>query len=659
MKLVWLLIAGAMCVISAAASASAQMPPAGPPGFDLEIAGQIDPYQMPITRDDGNVYDLSGRFYFARYVDTKLPEGSLERAKSTLYGVYFSAGTTSRWVIRPEWSGLFPVNSDYAIVRKPGADEWLSLQIDKSKTTKIGKGDIRIMDVLHRESMATLSADPVYRYYMSTVDNGETQTVALLRWDQKKKRVETWGNFPGVLSPASKSGMPPLQLTYRLDVIMRSPNNSDGVPERVISHPTVHFAPSKTAPPLVSRFSTQGPFVYTAPSRLLLKVLDADQQLYLPYVSEADTYELLRKGSEGIEGFLGVRPVGDRVTADLRANPLFHRDEAGLAALWQTAEGVRLAPLLQPPHLNCFDYIYDKALCPVLQGRVKYNDYPRADYIKASRSIARYVTIERVDLPEEVRDIPGADTWIAAALLCIMPDGRIDIWAAMPAVNNLRGSPTKMNPEPFATRKEADDFVRSVSYRQGLINYRIAENDKMFERIAEGWRVHEENRRAALTDAQRAQEDREEVWRRERAERSADRSARVQSQLDAGNIEAAMEIAMEDWADLPKVVTYALQNGRADLVGDEALRHVYEATNSGNKFPDAAVSQEFLSRFPPSVRAAGSSYQYQSVGDPFNARRYADPAPLYTMPDYQMESRMNYLSGQTSSYMCSSSSFCQ
>jgi len=653
-----MLIAGVLLAVCAVASAFAQMPPAGPSGLNLEIAGQIDPYQMPVTRDDGQVYDLSGRFYYARYVDTGLPLGSLERAKTARYGVYFSVGGASRWVIKPEWSGLFPVNSDYAIVRKPGAEDWLSLQIDKTKTTTIGKGDIRIMDVLHREATATFSADPVYRYYISSADNGDTQTVALLRWNDKQKKIETWGSFAGVMSPASDAGLPPLQLTYGLDVIMRSPNNSDGVQERVVNHSTIKFHTSKTAPPLISRFSTQGPFVFTAPSRLLLKVLDAKRQLYLPYLGELDTYTLLRNGSEGIEGFLGVRPVGERVTADLRDNPLYQPEEAGLAALWETPDGVRLAPLLRPPHVPCYQFAYDKASCPITQVRARYIDYPGEAYIKASRSIARYVAIEHIDLPEEVRDMPGSDTRIAAALLCVMADGRVDIWAAMPAVSNLRASPTKMNPEPFATRKEAEDFVRSVSYPQGLNNYRIAENNKMFERIAEGWRVHEQNRRAALTPAQRAQEDREDEWRRQRAERSASRTARVQAQLDAGNVEAAMEIAMEDWADLPKVVNYALANGRSDLVGDEALRHVHEVSSFGKSRPDAAVANEYARRFPPSVRAAGSSYQYQSLGDPFNARRYADPAPLYTAPDYQMESKMNYLSGLTSSYMCGSSSFC-
>ncbi len=92
MKLLRMLIAGVLLAVCAVASAFAQMPPAGPSGLNLEIAGQIDPYQMPVTRDDGQVYDLSGRFYYARYVDTGLPLGSLERAKTARYGVYFSVG---------------------------------------------------------------------------------------------------------------------------------------------------------------------------------------------------------------------------------------------------------------------------------------------------------------------------------------------------------------------------------------------------------------------------------------------------------------------------------------------------------------------------------------------------------------------------------------
>src|SRR5690606_24382281 len=113
---------------------------------------------------------------------------------------------------------------------------------------------------------------------------------------------------------------------------------------------------------------------------------DADRQLYLPYLSERDTYALLREGSKGIEGFLGVRPVGERVTADLRDNPLYQPEEAGLAALWQTEGGVRLAPLLRPPHVHCFQFSYDKSLCSAPRGRVKYVNYPGTDYIKASRA---------------------------------------------------------------------------------------------------------------------------------------------------------------------------------------------------------------------------------------------------------------------------------
>ena len=658
MKILRLMIAGAAFAFGTAASAATHMPPAGPSGLSLEIAGQIDPYQMPITRNDGQVYDLSGRFYYARYVDTDLPEGSLERAKTAAFGVYFSAGGASRWVIKPEWSGLFPVNSDYAIVRKPGKDDWLSLQIDSGKTSKIGKGEVRIMDVLHREAMALHTDDPVYRYYMATADTGDTQTVTLLRWNNEKKRVETATIIPNVLSPANAAGLPPLQLTYDLDIIIRSRVESEGIREWVFENPTIRFGNSKKLDPYIPLEGGKGPFVFTAPSRLLLKVLDADQQLYLPYRDLHDADFILRAEADEYEGLLGVRPVGDRVTTDLKNNPLHHHEEAGLAALWKTKSGVRLAPLLQTPAQNCVDVAFDKAGCAILQGRIKYFDYPEKYYLKQSRENALYIAIEHIELPEEVRDIPGNDTRISAALRCHLPDGRIDIWAAMPYVANLRNPPVKMNPEPFATRKEADDFVKSVSYREGLYAYRIAENDKMFERIAEGWRVHEQKRRAALTQAQRDHEDLEEKWRQQREQRSADRTALVQSQLDAGNIEGAMDIAMEDWADLPKVVAYALERGRPDLVGDAQLRQVYQSSSYGKSTPAAAVSSEFFRRFPVAVRAAPSGYQWQSAASSSGAKS-ADPAPLYRAPDYQMESKMKYLSGQSSSYLCSSSSFCQ
>lgn len=357
-------LASFLIALAISAAAQAQMPPAGPSWLDLEIAGEIDVYQMPLTRDDGQNYDRDGRFYYARYVDGALEAGSLERAKSAIFGVYFYAGGTSRWVIRPEWSGLFPVNSDYAIVRKPGKDEWLTLQIDKGKTSKIGRGEMRVMDVLHREATAYESADPVYRYYLSANDTGETQTVSFLRWNNDKKRIETAEPVRGVLSPSNEAGLVPLQLTYGLDIIMRSRLASGGIQEQVI--PSVRWGSGKIDR-FVPRPANQGPFVFTAPSRLLLKVLDGEQQLYLPYLSVSNSDDVLRANNPKFDGFLGVRPIGDQVTADLRPNPLYQHAEAGFAALWQTGDGVRLAPVPGGLRASCFDTIYDKSLCSVGQ----------------------------------------------------------------------------------------------------------------------------------------------------------------------------------------------------------------------------------------------------------------------------------------------------
>lgn len=646
----------AVCLIAATMSvaARAQMPPPGPSGLELEIAGEIDVYQMPMTWEDGQTFNLAGRFYYARYVDGALPLGSLERAKSALYGVYFSAGGESRWVIKPEWSGLFPVNSDYAIVRKPGKDEWLSLQIDKGKTSKIGKGEVRIMDVLHPESMARESEEPLYRYYLSTNDNGDTQAVTLLNWNAKKKRVEALKSFPNALSPANQEGLVPLQLTYGRDVIVRRRLPDGAIDERVVNQSAIRFGSAKFDVLLYNPSGT-GPFVFTAPSRLLLRVLDSEKQLYFPYQSQGEAAEVLNANAPEFSGFLGARPVGDRVTTELSANPLYHQDEAGLVALWETDDGVRLAPLLEMPPEACFMSIYDRSLCSVRQGKLNYLDYPSEGTIKQSREYAVYVAIEHIELPENVRHTNG-DTSIKAALRCYLPDGRVDIWASMPYISNMRRPPVKLNATPLPDADAADAFMRSIATPDGLIALRKAEYDKMMGDLAERFRIAEEERRAALTPAERAAEDTHREWTRKHAERAAKIAERVETQLTLGDYGAAMDIALEDWGEVPKVVALALEAGRADVVDDDVLRHAYNTREYNEWGAKNSVAQAFFSRFPPAVRAS-SGYQYQSSAST-GGRTYDNPAPLYTMPDYRMESKMNYLSGLSSSYMCGSSSFC-
>lgn len=654
MKFIHRLVACLVVILSGAGMAAAQMPPAGPPGLELEIAGQIDPYEMPMTWEDGQKFNLAGRYYYARYVDGTLEAGSLERAKSARYGIYFSAGSDSLWVIKPEWSGLFPINSDYAIVRKPGKDDWLTLQIDKGKTSKIGKGEIRIVDVLHPESMAREWADPVFRYYLSTNDNGDTQTVSFLTWNDKKKRVDALKGVANVLSPSNEAGLVPLQLTFANDVILRTRKADGEIRESVAMGREIRFGtPKYNIIPYTP--AGPGPFVYTAPSRQLMRVLDSEKQLYFPYGKQSEASAVLRGDKPEFAGFLGARPVGDRVTTELKANPLHQYDQGGLAAVWQTDDGIRLAPLLKMPPESCFMSIYDRTLCAIRQGPLKYLDYPSDGAIAQSREFAVYEVIEHIDVPDEARYTNG-DTSIKAALRCYLPDGRVDIWAAMPYVANMRRPPIKLNATPLPDADAADAFFASIATSQGLIDLRKAEYDKMMGDLEERFRVAEEERRAALTPAERAEEDRQREWSRKRAERDAEIAARVQSKLDAGLYDAAMDVAKENWADVPKVVALALQAGRADVVDDEALRHAYNTREYDDWGAKSAVAQAFFARFPPAVRAS-SSYQYQSGGYT-SGRTYDNPAPLYTMPDYQMESKMDYLSGLSSSYMCGSSSFC-
>lgn len=122
-------------------------------------------------------------FHYARYTvsaDTKVKKGTA-RAGTDLFGIYYksAAGTSKNdgdWVVKPEWSGLFPLNTDQMLVRAAGTETWYVLRVSNGKLKKLGDGKIGTTDIVDEQTTGRVNLYGDELYYLITADDGARQS---------------------------------------------------------------------------------------------------------------------------------------------------------------------------------------------------------------------------------------------------------------------------------------------------------------------------------------------------------------------------------------------------------------------------------------------------------------------------------------------------
>lgn len=649
-----------------------------PEGMTLVRTQSAD--HMPLSPNDarGMGVALPGPNYFgiARFIKNDLPPDSLEAAKSSIYGVYSKhpdgpSPDDGTWIIKPEWSGLYTLNSDFAIVRKPGKDMWYFLTIKSGKTKKIGAGEIGVADVLHQHSVDVSNLYKGMRYYLIEADNGSTQTIRPLKW--KRSNAGQYDDISigipakDVISRSHPSGRLPVQVTFKGDHFFRGLLPSGEFTEGFMR---MKCKKKKCTEPRLDHPDYSGDFEVTSPSRYLLKVLDREAQLFLPIATSFDIWEFNRTRQKyQADGYTlkGFKPIGKHVTLESKPFPLEQRADSGFAVVWDTPKGKRLAPVFGAYHSSCQHGV--KSDCRDTYKDATYFPYPDYTAYGFSRIMAEYIALEHIFIPDQFKHNRGNTRAFAAAVRAEYPDGRYDIIVKIPHIPYMTQFGQYTHPtmvyaskDPFTDRQAALAFEAQLFTKEGFNQFHSQRHAIVKHR-------EREMKLAAMTESERSDYLRQvEIQKAYARQKEAERRAREAAR---GRIDQF--VARKDWASTMSVVDnefYGLYGYSViEIIGaggaySLTTKDLYNGLSTLHDVADKnIILNELDKRLPPQVRAAPySGFSGVSGNEQAVRNRYlgASAKPTYsnTLSDAQARSRSSYNRGATSQYLCGASSFC-
>ncbi|WP_341197348.1 hypothetical protein [Hyphomonas chukchiensis] len=578
-------------------------------------------------------------FHYARYTvsaDTKVKKGTA-RAGTDLYGIYYKSanGASKRdgdWVVKPEWSGLFPLNTDQMLVRAPGTETWYVLRLSNGKLKQLGDGEIAITHIVDEEvtDLVNLYGDELY--YLVTADNGTSQTIRLLSWNAFEQEFSLRAPIDNVV-PAATLGEPPVKVTMHQDFFVRR-YKADGSAYDfvVVSDP----ASTKNVQPRVA--ST---LEVTYPFKQSMYVLDAEKQLYLP-VEDETSLSAMRNAQENNPDFLGVRPVGLGVTAGTREHPLEAYKDGFMVAVWNTPKGERLAVL--KPDWRSYMYSIDTWSAAYKPERSTYYfNYLNPHHAAASKSWAAYSEIYPIYIPDEVRNDPDPELAIYSGIYCVGPDGTVDVNVVQAGFAD--GWYFRANPERLEDMDAAREFVAQAMTVEG----RRAVHAHLGKLIAD-----KQDRIAASELRKKEAEQAAIVARREAQEKALEaKHGEIKSLLARGDYYGALDLAYIEPRFLPEAIKATMDAGYENLVTLEMAEScMYWADN----WQAAYCGNRIWKLKPPSNRTVQYGPAYS--GSSGSSAASADTSQYDIMEAARQSSRDAYNSGNTGSYLCGSGQSC-
>lgn len=578
-------------------------------------------------------------FYYARYrvdADTKTKKGSA-KAGTDLYGVFYNARNGAdkhdgEWVVKPEWSGLFALTSDNMLVRAAGTETWYVLNAKSGRTTKLGDGRIGSTEVIDREvtSGANLYGDELY--YLITKDDGKTQTIQLMNWISFGQKFELRPPVDNVV-PAEVLMESPVKVTLRLDYFIRRYAQNGKMYDFAVSDDKIeNWAQKKQSTVEVSY-----------PKKQAMYVVDATKQLYVP-IEKDYTIGAFYSANRDNPDFLGYRPVGNGITTGLKENPLEARPDGVMAAVWNTRNGLRLAPL-QAEWQGYYRSHNFWGLPDWEEGNILHTNYMYPYNVVDYKKWAVFTELYPIDIPQDVRMDPTQELAWYNGVYAVYPNGKVDVFIARIGIND--GKFSLPHSEAFENLDAARAFVAQALTLEGRKAFAAFYEKGVAERqakLAAAELKKEEDKRAAI----QARIDADYAAMQAKGER-------VKSLLSAGNYYGALNLASSgDTRFLPQAVVKTMQAGYDDMITLELAEACmlwadgWQASYCGNRL---------MVLRPPSNRTVQYGPAYNSSSGSSGSAA-ADTSQYDIMESARQSSRDSYNSGATSSYLCGSASFC-
>lgn len=581
-------------------------------------------------------------FHYARYrvnADTKVKKGTA-RAGTDLFGIYYKSATgTSKkdgdWVVKPEWSGLFPLNTDHMLVRAPGTETWYVLRLSNGKLKKLGDGKIGTTDIVDEQITGLVNLYGDELYYLITADDGARQTIQLLTFSKFKQEFSLRPPIDNVVS-IGVTGESPVKVTMHQDYFVRRSRPDGSVYDQLVMED-----PAATSDVQSRGAST---LEVTHPFRQAMYVLDADQQLYIP-VEDESSLSSMRYLRDTTPDFLGVRPVGSGVTTDLKEDPLEAFADGFMVAVWNTPNGKRLAPL--KPDWRSYMYSIDTwsaAYDP--EKSTYYFSYLNPHHAVYSKTWAAFTGVYPIYIPEDVRNDPDPTLAWFNGIYCVFPDGSVDVIISRVGID--KGWYFRANPERLDDMEAARLFVAEAMTPEG----RKAAHAQ-YEKL-----VAEDLERKATAERQKKEAEQAAILAKREAEEQALEAQhdQIKRMLAGGDYSGALNLAYSgDTRFLPETIMKVMQAGYDDMV---TLDMAETCMRWADDWQAAYCGNRIWRLTPPSNRTVQYGPAYTgSTGSSSPAA--ADTSQYDIMEAARQSSRDAYNSGASSSYLCGSSQRCR
>ncbi|MEH6489009.1 hypothetical protein [Hyphomonas oceanitis] len=580
-------------------------------------------------------------FHYARYTvsaDTKVKKGTA-RAGTDLYGIYYNSANGAAkkdgdWVVKPEWSGVFPINTDQMLVRAPGTETWYVLRLSNGKLKKLGDGQIGMTHVVDEEvtDLVNLYGDELY--YLITADDGTRQTIHLLSWNSFAQEYSLRPAIDNVV-PAATLGESPVKVTLHQDFFVRRYRPDGSVHDFIVDRdPSVSL---ENQPRFASTLEITYPF------KQAMWVLDAEKQLYAP-IEDNDALGSMRYVQGTDPEYLGVRPVGRGVTTGLKEHPLEAYPDGFMVAVWQTTNGERLAPL--KPDWRSYMFSIDTWSGAYDADRSTYYfNYWNPHHAVESKSWARFTEVYPVYIPEAVRNDPDPELAIYNGIYCVFPDGTVDVNVVQ--AGYAKGWYFRANPERLVDMDAARQFVTESMTVEG----RRAIHAHLNKLIAD-----DEARKAASELRKKEAEQAAIVARREAEEQALEaKHDQVRRKLAVGDYSGALSLAYDgDTRFLPEAIVTVMKAGYGDMVTLDMAEScmtwadIWQQSYCGNRIWTLKPAPNRTVQYGPAYSGSSGS-----------SAASADTSQYDIMEAARQSSRDAYNSGNTGSYMCGSGQSCK
>lgn len=549
----------------------------------------------------------------------------------------FYKGSSGKWVwlIEPEWSEIKLLNADIAIVRAPGTGQWQRINTLTKARTALGSGTADYLPLLISTWVQGRKQDG---FFAQDAGDG-TETLRIINTNGSFSDGSVDRVIPAAKLPKGRFPVEALEdgtlLVHRLDA-------NGKVFDQVFEKDLTTALTPPMAPLVIADYGFRRRYAFVE--------LDRARRLFWP-VHGSD----IRAKPPGM---LGIRPVSGRYTA--AAEPVSEQQLQTLygapandpspyakdlptcfvdtpecdfsmvwSAIWDQDEEPRIALIGDAEDVDRYLYSYDLPTFDAFAESLKSADYT---LVRAISEQSRY----------NGEDIPSYDNNARTLFVAQRSDGTFDYWSFQKTMNSesrIVFGLYELTDVPLTSEEQAVLYTKTV-----FRNWANAYNKQMTSESEERIRL------AKRAKANREAKEREIQMRREDRFRSALDSRRYSEAIDAAWSVSSQAVHQATIA--------ALKADRGSSVGRAEIRVASAFATAQEKSLLASREYELDRLEIAERRRFATAPATRSGSSPSSSSQAYVDTGMAIMENARMESRMNYLSGKTGSYLCGSASFC-